>query len=74
MGGSGDLESTDFISFHFGGDVVVLKGLVLDSFYFGMVLLSSKDDLRIISTLREFGGPERTGFQEFLLWEDVVVP
>ena len=55
------------------GDVVVLKELIMNSFYFQRVWWSWKDWFWTVSTFRGCGGHERTGFQQFLLWEGVMV-
>ena len=64
-------------SFYFGTVVVVMKGLILNSFYFGRVWWSSKNRFWTVSTLEECGdrcgGLERTDFEQFLLWDSVVV-
>ena len=53
--------------------VVVLKELILNSFYFGRVWWSWKNWFWTVCTLRGYGGHERTDFEQFVLWEDVVV-
>ena len=55
------------------GDVVVLKELIMNSFYFLRVWWSWKDWFWTVSTFRRCGGHERTGFQPFLFWEVVMV-
>ena len=77
LGGCGGLERTDFEQFLLWKGVevgvVVLKGLILNSFYFGTVWWSWKNWIWTVSTLGQCGGLERTDFEQFLLWEGVVV-
>ena len=92
MGGCGGLERTDFKQFLLWEGVVVLKELILNSFYFGRVWWSWKNWFWTVSTLgglvilKELilnsfyfgrvvlkGGLERTDFEQFLLWEDMMI-
>ena len=57
--GCGGLERTNFEQFLLSEGVVVLKGLILNSFYFGRVWWCC--------------GLERTDSEQFLLWDGVVV-
>ena len=52
---------------------MVLKELILNSFYFGRVLWSWKNWFWRVSTLGGCDGLERTDFEQFRLWEGVVV-
>ena len=52
---------------------MVLKELILNSFYFGRVWWSWKNWFWTVSTLGGWGGLERTDFEQFLLWEDVII-
>ena len=52
---------------------MILKELIFDSFEFGRVWWSSKKWFLIISTLGGCGGLEGTDFEQFPLWEGVVV-
>ena len=49
---------------------MVLKELILNSFYFGGGLVLKE---LIFTTLGGCDGLERTEFEQFLLWEGVVV-
>ena len=69
----GDLERTDFEQFLLWEAVVVLKELILNTFYFGRLWWSWKNWFWTVSTLGGCGGLERTDFELFLLWEAVVV-
>ena len=71
--GGGGLERTDFEQFLLWEGMVVLKELILNSFYFGRVWWSWKNSFWTVSTLGGCGGLERTDFEQFLLWEGVVV-
>ena len=51
----------------------MLKELILDSSYFGSMWWCWKNWFWTVSTLSGCGGLERTDFEQFLLWEDVVV-
>ena len=69
------LKGTEFAtSFHFGSAVVVMKELILNS-----LLLregewwSWKNWFWTVSTLKGCGGLERTDFEQFLLWDCVMV-
>ena len=77
FGGCGGLERTDFQQFLLWKGVevgvVVLKELILNSFYFGTVWWSWKNWFWTVSTLGGCGGLERSDFEQFLLWEGVVV-
>ena len=78
LGGCGGLKRTDFEQFlTFGQGVVVIKELILKTFYFGRVRWSWKNWLWTVSTLEgcggRCGGLERTNFEQFLLWDSVVV-
>ena len=53
--------------------MMVLKELNLNSFYFGKVWWSWKNWFWTVSTLGGCGGLERTDFEQFLLWDSVVV-
>ena len=53
--------------------MVVLKELILNSFYFGRVWWSWKNWFWTVCTLGGYGGHERTDFEQFVLWEGVVV-
>ena len=59
--GVAGLKRTDFKQCLFWEGVVVLKELILTSFYLGMVWRYS------------VAGLERTDFEQFLFWEGVVV-
>ena len=52
---------------------MVLKQLILNSFYFVRVWRSWNNWFWTVSTLWGCGGPERTDFEQCLLWEGVVV-
>ena len=67
------LERTDFEQFLLWEGVVVLKELILNSFYFGRVWWSWKTWFWTVSILGQCGGLERTYFEQFLLWEGVEV-
>ena len=78
--GCGGLERTHFEQFLLSegavvgcGGVVVLKELILNSFYFRRLWWSWKNSFWTVSTLRGCGGLDRTGFEQFLLSEGVVV-
>ena len=77
LGGCGSLERTDFEQFLLWKGVevgvVVLKELILNSFYFGRVWWSWKNWFWTVSTLGGCGGLERTHFEQFLLWKGVEV-
>ena len=93
MGGCGGLERTHFEQFLLWEGVVVLKELILNSFYlkelilnsfyFGRVWWSWKNSFWTVSTWKNWfwtvstlGGCrslERSHFEQFLLWEGVVV-
>ena len=55
------------------GGVVVMKELILNSFYFGRMWWSWKNWFWTVSTLGQCGGLQRTDFEQFLLWDSVVV-
>ena len=86
----GGLERTDFEQFLLWEGVVVLKELILNSFYFGKVWWSWKklilnifyfgkvgwswkNWIWTVSILGRCGGLERTDFEQFLLWDSVVL-
>ena len=76
----GGQERTDFEQFVLWDSVVVIKELILTSFYSGMVCClglvvwwSWKNWFWTVSTLRGCGSHEKTDFEQFLLWEGVVV-
>ena len=71
--GCGGLERSDFEQFLLCEGVVVLKELIMNSFYFVMVWWSWKKWFLTVSTLWGCGGLERTDFEQFLLLEGVVV-
>ena len=73
LGGCGSLERTDFEQFLLSEGLVVLKGLSLNSFYFGRLWWSWKNSFWTVSILRGCGGLERTNFEQFLLSEGAVV-
>ena len=50
-----------------------MKELILNCFYFGRVSWSWKNWFLTVSTFGGCGGHERTDFEQFLLWEGVVV-
>ena len=52
---------------------MILKELILDSFYFGRVWLVSQELIFNSFYLRGCGVLERIDFSQFLLWEGVVV-
>ena len=52
---------------------MVLKELILNSFYFGKVWWSWKKRIWTVYTLGRCGGLEWTDFEQFLFWEGVVV-
>ena len=52
---------------------MVLKELIFHSLYFGRVWWSWKNWIFTVSTLGGCDGLERTNFEQFLLWEGVVV-
>ena len=52
---------------------MVLKGLILNSFYFLRVWWSWKISFWTVSTLRDCGGLERADFEQFLLLEDMII-
>ena len=52
---------------------MVLKKLISDSFFFGRVWWFRMKIFPTVSTLASCGGLEETDFQQFLLWEGVVV-
>ena len=52
---------------------MVLKELIFNSLYFGRMGWSWKNRFLTFSSLGDCGGLERTDFQQFLLWESVVV-
>ena len=67
-------ERNDFEQFPLWDGVVVLKELILNSFYFGMVWQVLKELIFLsVSTLVGCGGLERTHFEQFLYWDGVVV-
>ena len=66
--GCSGLERTDFEQFLLWEGMVVLKELILNSFYFGRVWWSWKDWFWRVSTLGGFGGLQRTDSEQFLLW------
>ena len=72
LGGCGGLERTDFEQFLLWEGVMVLKELILNSFYFGRVWWSWKNSFWTDSTLGGCGGLERTDFEQFLLWEGMA--
>ena len=53
--------------------MVVLKELILNTFYFGKVVWSWKNWFLSVSTLGGCGDVERTDFWHFLLWEGVDI-
>ena len=53
--------------------VVVLKELILNSFYFGQMWWSWKNWFSTVSTLGGCGGLEITDFEQFLLLAGLVV-
>ena len=53
--------------------VVVLKELILNSFYFGGVLVVLKELILTVSFLGQCAGLDRSDFKQFLLWEGVVI-
>ena len=53
--------------------MVVLQELIFHSFYIGRVWWSCKNEFFTVSTLGGYGGPDRTDFIQFLLWEGMVV-
>ena len=76
----GGLERPNFEQFLFCrgcggrcGGVVVLKELILNSFYFGTVWWSWKNWFWTILFWGGCGGLDRTDFEQFLLWDSVVV-
>ena len=78
--GCGGLERINFEQFLLSegavvgcGGVVVLNGLILNSFYFGRVWWSWKNWFWTVSTLGGSGGHEITDFEHILLSEGVVV-
>ena len=73
LGRCGSVERTDCEQFLLWDSVVVLKELILNSFYFGTVWWSWKNWFWTVSTLGQCGGLERTHFEQFLLWKGVVV-
>ena len=80
LGGCGGLQRTDFEQFLLWEGMMLLKELILNSFYFGTVWWSSKNWFWTVSTLGQCGGRcggvvvmKETDFEQFLLWEDVVV-
>ena len=72
MGGCGGLERTDFLPFLLWEGVVVLKELILNSFYFGWLWVVLKEPIFTVSTLGGCGGSERSDLYWILLWEGVV--
>ena len=52
---------------------MVLKELILNSFYFGGCGGHERTDFEQLCTLGGCDGLERTDFSQFLLWEGVVV-
>ena len=52
---------------------MVLKELILNSFYFGGCGGLERTDFQLFLHLGGCGGLERTDFKQFLLWEGVVV-
>ena len=74
LGRCGGLERTWFWTVSTLGTVyVVLKELILNSFYFGTVWLSWKKCFWTVSTSGQCGGLERSAFEQFLLWEGMMV-
>ena len=73
LGGCDGLERTEFSQFLLWEGVVVLKELILNSFYFGRGVVVLKELIFHSFTLGGCGGLERTDFSQFLLWEGVVV-
>ena len=73
----GGLKRTDFEDFLLWDSVLVMKELILNSFYFGRVWWCWKNRFWTVSTLEgcggRYGGLERTDFEDFLLWDSVVV-
>ena len=53
--------------------MVVLKELIYNSFHFGRVWWSWKNWILLGSTLDQCDGHKRTDFNQFPLWEGVVV-
>ena len=72
-GRCGGLERTDFEQFLLWDSVVVLKELILNSFYFGRMGWSWKNWFWTVSTFGGCGSPERPDFEQFLLWKGVEV-
>ena len=62
MGTCGSHESSDFSQFLYWAGVVVLKQLIVHSFYIGRVWWSGKNYFLSVSTLGRFGGLEITAF------------
>ena len=62
LGGHGGFEVTDLSQFLCWEDVVVLKELISNSFYFGRVWWSWKNLFITVSTLGGHGGLEITAF------------
>ena len=52
---------------------MVLKELILNSFYFGGGMVVLKELIFTVCTLGGCDGLERTEFEQFLLWEGVMV-
>ena len=52
---------------------MVLKGLILNSFYFLRVWWSWKISFWTVFTSRDCGGLERADFEQFLLLEDMII-
>ena len=63
--GCGVLERTDFSQFLLLEGVGILKELIFNSFYFGQVWWSWKDQVLTVSNFGGCGGLERTDFNGF---------
>ena len=67
------LKELFFPQFLLREGVVVLTELIFNSFHFVSVWWFSKTSFFVVSGLGGYGGPERTDFLQFLIWEHVVV-
>ena len=67
------MTRTQFEHFLLWEGVVVLKEVILNSFYFGRVWWSWNNWFWTVGTLGGWGGHERTDFEQFLLWEGGVI-
>ena len=67
------LKEIIFHSFYCWECVVIMKELIFNSLYFGRVWWSWKNWFLTVSTLVEHGGPKRTDFLQFLIWDGLVV-